>query len=310
MKPRKHPDEQAILLAHRQSGVISHAQLQSIGLPSEAGKRWKRGWTGVGPGLYCLTEPTWHSWCWAGVLNAGETGVVGGLAAAHLHRLSGRPPEVITVWHQRPSQLGRLGDADTAVVFRRAVRAGRGELPRTGVEDTLLDAAREADEDEVISLTTRALAQTATTPGQLLTAMDERQRLSHRKLLTQLCGVAAEGVESVLEWRFLELVVRAHGLPEPDRQVQLLRGTRSDCVWDQFGVVVELDGETWHKVPFRDMHRDNRLALTGRLSLRYGWHDVNFRPCEAAWLLHRALQSRGYDGPRLRCRRCRLVSMS
>ena len=310
MKTRKHPDEQAIRLAHRQAGVISHAQLQLIGLPSEAGKRWKRGWNGVGPGLYCLTDPTWHSWCWVGVLHAGETGVIGGLAAAHLHKLSPQPPESITVWHERSSRLGRLGDTDTAVVFKRAARAGRGELPRTGVEDTLLDAAREADEDEVISLTTRALAQKTTTPGRLLTAIDARQKMSHRQILTKLCGVAGEGVESVLEWRFLELVVRAHGLPEPDRQVRLLRGTRSDCVWDQFGVVVELDGEAWHKDPFRDMSRDNRLALTGRLPLHYGWYDVNFRPCETAWQLHQALQSRGYDGPRLRCRRCRLVSMS
>ena len=191
------------------------------------------------------------------------------------------------------------------VTFRRAFRRGRGELPRTGAEETVLDAAKETDEDQLVALTARALAQRLTTPGRLLAEMGDRQRLSQRRILTTLCSQAATGVESVLEWRFLTEVVRGHGLPEPVLQPTLVEHTRSDCWWSEYGVVVELDGERWHKEEFRDMHKDNRLALTGAMHLRYGWFDVTRQPCEAAKQIHLALTLQGYRGPLGGCPRCR-----
>lgn len=310
MHRRKEPSPDIHELARQQGGVVSHAQLVLLGLPPKAGRRWKRGWFSVAPGIYCLREPTWESWCWAGVLYAGPSAVTGSLAAAHWHGLTVVPPEDIVVWHERSSHLKRLGNTDTSVTFRRSQRSGRGDPPRTGVEVTLLDAAGDTNEDQIVAIATRALAQRLTTPGRLMASLSERPRLRHRSVMVQLCDSASTGVESVLEWRFLQIVVRAHALPDPERQVVLRAGTRSDCLWREFGIVVELDGRVGHGDAFRDMDRDNRLAMVGWVTLRYGWHDVTTRPCEVAWSLHQILQERGFQGSRTRCRRCQRVGVA
>ncbi len=261
-------------------------------------------------GLYCVEEPTWLSWSWAAILYAGPSSVVGGLAAAHLLGAASNPPKQITVWHGGTSALKRMGDSSWGVTFRRANRNGRGEPPRTAIDVTLLDVAAETTEDETVAAVTRAFSQGITTPGRLTAVMTSRDRVKRRRLLTQLCDEGAKGVESVLEWRFLQVVVRAHDLPPPTLQKELRRGTRSDAVWEDQGVVVELDGRLGHEQSFRDMARDNRLAMSGLQTLRYGWHDVTERPCEVAWQLHDVLMLRGWTGGRGRCDRCRKSSMS
>lgn len=185
----------------------------------------------------------------------------------------------------------------------------QGEPPRTPVDVTLMDLSDEGTEDETVAAVTRAFSQRLTTPTRLSSAMETRKRLKRRRLLTELCREASAGVESVLEWRFLEIVVRAHGLPDPTLQKELRRGTRSDAVWEDQGVVVELDGRLGHPLAFRDMARDNRLAMSGLTTLRYGWHDVTHNPCQVAWQLSQVLQSRGWPGVRNRCLRCRSARM-
>ncbi len=203
-----------------------------------------------------------------------------------------------------------MGDPAVRVVFRRGARTGRGEPPRTAALTALLDAAAEVDEDELVSLTARAISQEKLTPTQILAGLDARRATRHSALLRELCGEAGQGVESILEWRFMQEVVLAHGLPEPTRQVRLLMGSRSDAVWDEFGLVAELDGQLGHEDKFRDMARDNRLVLKGFTTLRYGWHDVRHRPCESAWQVASALQITGWTGQRERCRRCRRARMN
>lgn len=301
---RKNPDPQILELARNQAGVISQSQLEAVDFPPGAYRRWKQNWIPLVPGIHCLREPTWLSWCWAALLHAGPTGVVGGSAAAHLLGAVAGPPEQITVWHRRSSALQRIGDTGAGVTFRRAVRPGRGEPPRTPIEVTLLDLAGESTEDETVAAVTRAFSQGLTTPSRLFATLVNRQRTSRRALLTALCSEASRGIESVLEWRFLTVVVRAHRLPEPIRQQRLAAGTRSDAYWQDFGVVAELDGRLGHEQAFRDMARDNRLAMSGLQILRYGWHDVTHRPCEVAWQLREVLGSRGWVGDRGRCSRC------
>jgi very-short-patch-repair endonuclease len=76
---------------------------------------------------------------------------------------------------------------------------------------------------------------------------------------------------------------------------------RVDMAYD--GVVVELDGHLGHDSTggkFRDMDRDNAVAVGGRFVLRFGWADVHERPCGVA------RQVSGVAGiPARRCgRRC------
>ncbi len=304
MRSRKEPDRQMLEFAERRAGVLSLEQFNTKGYPSGASRRWKRGWVRLQRGIYCLHEPTWLSWCWAAILHAGPTSVVGGAAAAHLLGVVVEQPKQILVWHGRSSALTRIGDATTGVTFRRAERTGRGEPRRTSIDDTLLDLAAESSEAATVSAITRAFSQGLTKPSRLLALCAARKQVSQRSLVVALCGEASRGVESILEWRFLAVVVRGHHLPEPILQAPLAAGTRSDAFWNDYGVVVELDGKLGHEQVFRDMARDNRLAISGLQTLRYGWHDVTQWPCGVARQLASVLELRGWAGRSARCDRC------
>lgn len=310
MHARKHPTTDVLRLAEAQAGVISSAQLTALKAPPGSVRRWRAQWVPMGFGLYCLTSPTWTSWCWAGLLRGGAGSAIGGLAAAHLDGLIEKAPQQITVWHPHRCVLTSLDDASVRVVFRRAARSAAGDPTRTHVLTTIIDAAAEADEDTLVSLVATALKNQKVTTTSLLDAMEGRPRMRQRSLLQALCDEGAAGVESVLEWRFRTEVILAHGLPEPVRQAPVVGGTRSDNVWEAYALVAETDGKLGHEESFRDMQRDNRLAFEGWMTLRYGWHDVTTRPCEAASQLARALQGRGWDGIRRRCRRCRRAGVS
>lgn len=307
MHSRKEPEAEILKLAAKQAGVISHGQLEWSGYPAGAGRRWKRDWVRLQRGIYCLHEPSWLSWCWAAMLHAGPTSVVGSWAAAHLLGVVAEPPSRILVWHDRASALEPIGGSAAGVVFRRGKRSGRGEPRRTPIEVTLLDIAAEATENESVAIITRAFSQGLTKPARLLAECHRRKKVSHRAVVVALCQEASCGVESVLEWRFLNSVIRRHRLPEPKRQAHLVSGTRSDAFWQEQGVVVELDGRLGHEQAFRDMARDNRLAMSGLQTLRYGWHDVAQRPCGVAQQLGEVLVARGWTGAGRMCAACRIV---
>ncbi|MCC2594424.1 endonuclease domain-containing protein [Tessaracoccus sp. OS52] len=305
MPTRKDPPDALLRLALRRAGVLTRAQVKAHDRHGKAQRRWIDGWTTMAPGYYCIEEPTWLSWCWAGLLRSGETGVISGAAAGHLHGFVSDAPSTITVFHARSVALAPMGDDAVSLVLRRGDRQGRATPTRASVEVALLDLAGESNEAETVAATTRALAEGMTKPTKLLDALEQRGRVRHHKVLAELCAEASGGVESVLEWRFLQDVVRAHRLPEPARQLSLLAGTRSDNVWEEHRLVVELDGRAGHEEAFRDMDRDNRVALRGLTTLRYGWHDVTTRACAVAAEVVAALGLGGWRGPGVRCSSCR-----
>lgn len=306
---KKEPDDALMQLAGERAGVLTRADLLPFDRHDRAMRRWIQSWTTLAPGFYCTQEPTWDSWCWAGLLRAGDTGVVSGEAAGYLHGFVKEAPKRIVIHHRRERALAPMGH-DVTVQFRRSERAGRLSPARASVEVALLDMLKEADEQEVIMAVTRALADRFTTGPRVLAELAKRERSPRRGLVERLCEETAKGVESVLEWRFLELVVRAHGLPEPQRQATVVDGTRSDNLWEEFGLVVELDGRLGHEDKFRDMQRDNRAMLKGYTTLRYGWHDVLNRPCEVAAEILTALQARGWVGVTVSCPGCRAAALA
>ena len=109
------------------------------------------------------------------------------------------------------------------------------------------------------------------------------------------------GDHSVLEFRYHRDVERAHGLPEPARQVEFAaRGGRSgrrDRVYPE-GVVVELDGRLAHPAENRqkDKARDNAAAADGQQSLRYDWAAVTQHPCATAAEVAEVLRRHGWRG--------------
>ena len=117
-----------------------------------------------------------------------------------------------------------------------------------------------------------------------------------------------DGVESTLEFAYRRDVERAHGCCHPARQVSVTEGTRSDGVYEEFGVVIELDGRVGHDgvvQTFRDLERDNAHAELNLITLRYGSSDIRGKPCEVAAQVAAVLRSRGWTGEYDGCPRCR-----
>lgn len=292
----------ALAVARRQAGVLALGQLGELSEGSIRGLR-KRWWR-LGDGLYCLQEPTWLSAAWAGLLRAGPGSVLGGVAAAHLEGLVHRPPGELAVWVAPNRSLRPLPVAKWLVRFRRGERRGWGMPPSTRVEDTVVDAARELDEDSVVALAARALVLGRTTGARLLTAVDGPMHLPHRVALRALCREQTTGIESILEWRYLGRVERAHGLPAPERQASPGSGSRLDMLYRDCGLAVEVDGRAFHDTA-SDMRRDNRhLVDFDIVTLRYTWDDVMHRPCQVAAEVVTALRRRGWPGTMASCRRC------
>ena len=127
-----------------------------------------------------------------------------------------------------------------------------------------------------------------------------------RELLVDALSDVADGVESVLEFRYVRRVERPHGLPEARRQSVIVIGglrRRTDNDYEPFGVVVELDGRLGHEGNgvFRDRTRDNITTVSGKVSLRFGWADVDAQACEVAQDVAVLLWSRGWRGRLTRC---------
>jgi hypothetical protein len=102
-------------------------------------------------------------------------------------------------------------------------------------------------------------------------------------------------------------VERAHGLPEPDRQVPFTakdgRHGRRDRMYQEYGVVVELDGRLAHPEEnrWKDKARDNAAAAARQQSLRYDWAAVTQRPCATAAEVAGVLRNHGWQGRPVAC---------
>jgi len=295
-------------LAGNQCGVVSRSQALRAGLTTDMIKfRLRSGrWRLMHRGVYVTFTgtPGRGARLWAAVLSAGPGAMLSHQSAAELQGLVDRAtnPIHVTVPHDR-----RVLVAEGISLHRsgRAVEAmeQRSYPPRTRVEETVLDLTQTAKTfDDVCGWVTRAIARELTDETRLNAAMSGRLRLRWRTDLSQLIAAAAAGDHSVLEFRYHRDVERAHGLPEPARQVPFTkpggRRGRRDRVYEPFGVVIELDGRLAHQPEdqWRDQTRDNAAAVDGKQSLRYGWSQVKWQPCETAAEVASVLRRHGWGG--------------
>jgi hypothetical protein len=300
-------------LARYQNGVISRSQALRAGLTVDMIKfrvisdRWRQ----IYPGVYATFTgtPGRGAQLWAAVLTAGRGAVLSHETAAELHRLIDRPVDGVhvTVPVQR-----RVIPISGVMIHRsaRALEAMQGQTypPRTKVEETVLDLAQTAATfDDVCGWVTRAFARDLTDEARLLAAMNQRARLRWRADLRELVAAAASGDHSVLEFRYERDVERAHGLPTAALQVPFTkpngRSGRRDRVYQEFAVVVELDGRAAHpdENQRHDKARDNAAAVDGKQTLRYDWTDVRHRPCATAAQVARVLRIHGWQGEPTPC---------
>jgi len=294
-----HADGRVATLAGRQGGVITYAQLRTLGvgrgaiehrLLSGSLHRRHRGVYVVG---HLAKAPLVEEF--AAVLACPDGSLVSHHAAAALHGL--RPPVVppidVTVRRGDPRRhpgirihavSTQLDPADTLV------RAG---LPITAPARTLLDLAA--------VLTARDL-RWAMEEARVLRVVAERdlqavmERYPRQRGVGLLRGaVGSTGSEprmtrSEAERRLIDLIDAA-GLPAPALNARIA-GLEVDTLWRSERLVVEVDGYAFHsgRTAFeRDRRRDAALQSAGLRVTRLSWRQLTEEPLAVAVLLTRLL---------------------
>ncbi len=295
-------------LARRQNGVISRPQALRAGVSPDVIKfRVSRGrWRQIHPGVYAtFTGPSGRSArLWAAVLSAGSGTVLSHETAAELHGLTDKAAGTIHV--TVPWQRKVIAVPDVSIHRSRhseELAQGHAYPPRTKIDETVLDLTQAARTfDDVCAWVTRAFARDLTDEERLRTAMGNRAKLRWRADLHEFIAAAAGGGHSVLEFRYDRDVERAHGLPKPSLQAWFAgadghRGRR-DRVYEEYGVVIELDGKLGHQAEdqWKDKARDNAAAAAGKQSLRYGWTHVKWQACQTAVQVATVPRLHGWDG--------------
>lgn len=162
--------------------------------------------------------------------------------------------------------------------------------------------------DDACGWITRACGRRLTTGEKLRAALAVRRKMRWRAGIGDVLAAAGEGIQSVLEYRYLRDVERAHGLPRSRHQVRAVIGGKvayRDVYYDEYFLAVELDGRLAHpdEERWRDSLRDNEASARGIVTARYGWRDVYSHPCETAMLQAQILRRRGWEGAPRPCSR-------
>lgn len=291
----------------QRDGVVTRGQLGEAGLGRHDIERLirRRGLRQVHPGVYVdHTGPlTFEQRIWAAVAACAPAVVCGptllapdpGAALVHVAIDASRrvnPPAGV-----RLHRVRGLG----------AMAQWKAEPPRMRREDAvMLEVGAAASELDVVRLLSDAARDRAIGVHRLREAFPRHRRIRRRAFVSALLDDLETGVDSVLEWGYVERVERAHGLPTPVRQSpRRTAGGREfrDQEYVEFGVVVELDGRThdsWD-AQNRDAGRDLADIASGRVPVRLRWRQVFGTPCETAGQLDALLRRRGWTG---RARRC------
>jgi predicted transcriptional regulator of viral defense system len=293
-------------IAQSQSGAISRRQLLDAGVESQTiFRRLTSGrWQQLYRGVYAVFTgpPPRETWLWAALLRAGPGAVLSHLTAAELHGLIDYPGESVFVTVPSTRRITMRG-----IVVRmsgrvaEATQPGR-EPPRTSVEETVFDLTGLAETfDDACGWITRAVGRRLTTAERLTEALAQRRKMRWRARLADVLAAAGDGIHSVLEYRYLRDVERAHGLPRSRHQVRMViegKVVYRDAYYEQYRLAVELDGRLAHpdEERWRDRRRDNQAGVDGIQTVRYDWQDVRGHPCETALLQARILRRRGWPG--------------
>jgi hypothetical protein len=304
--------DQALALAGEQAGVIARRQLLALGLtPAQARAAVEAGrWQRLLPGAYLThTGPAPEpARLWAAVLAAGAGAVVGPPGTLWLKGLLPDLPPTIEVWvpHRRHVQgaVGlRLRRSRTLALAAHPV----ARPPQLRLERAVLEAVRQIPRTEqAVDLLICAVQQRRTTAERLLAELATYRAHPSRAMICDVLAEVRDGVRSQLERRWLLRVERPHDLPRGLLNVAepTADGVRyRDVSYPRWHLVCELDGREAHpgEQAFRDRARDNRVAVGGRYTLRYGWREVAGDPCGVALEVASVLHRNGWSGRPVAC---------
>ena len=269
-------------LAGQQRGLVTRAQLLELGLTRHAIDNWVRSGRlhALHRGVYLLgyAKPSEGARELAALLACGPGAVVShGSAAALWHLLPGWPSDVdvtLAGRHCGPKRGIRIHRVVT--LDRRDVRR-LGGIPVTTPARTLLDVAAALPARNLEQALAEAQARGLMRRADLASLLARHpSRPGTRPLRRLLEADAAPALtRSEAEERFLALI-RAAELPPPEVNAGLA-GYEVDFLWREQGLVVEVDGFTFHgsRAAFeRDRRRDTDLTARGFRVIRVTWRQI------------------------------------
>jgi hypothetical protein len=276
-------------------------------------------WRSVYPSVYATFNGplSRDTRLWAAVRWAGDGAMLSHQTAAEIHGIIDKPLGTnihVTVPHdRRPAQH----KPTRGIVIHRSDQSqaqfvGPFQLPRTRVEDTVLDLATAAPTfDHAYTWIARAVSRKLVTVDALRAALAVRRRVRWRKWLNDSFDESRGGIHSPLERRYVRDVESAHGLPKSQHQARRQINGKAhykDTWYPEYRVAVEVDGPAYHqyeRVQF-DKDRDNaNLATDDVKTFRFGPVAVTERACETAAMVAVTLQRNGWQGFPRPCRRSR-----
>ena len=293
-----------------QAGVISRAQLHECEVSANEIRRKlrRRELVKVHPGVYVdHTGPlTWIQRAWAATLACAPAALCDESALRAAEGPGRRTydddrPLAVAIDHSR-----RMADPDGVRITRVVDLADQvlwnTSPPRQRPEHATLRLAAAAEREiDAVGHLSNAVGSRLTTGARLAGALATVPRIRRRDFLEAVVADVTDGTCSALEHGYLVNVERPHGLPAAMRQFrESLKGPLyRDALYDELGVIVELDGRMFHSKASQhdaDLERDLDAAVTRRTTIRLGWGQAYDRACSTAFKLGALFADRGWDG--------------
>jgi len=291
-------------LADEQAGVVSRIQLYALGVPrgrvraNVRARRWRR----VGSQSISLTTGplTRAAQEWAAVFEAGPRAFLDGASSLVAAGLRGFTEPAIRVSVPRGARVRRARGLD----IRQTRRWQADDVTATGVPRSrpAVAAVRGAlwalSDKQAALLLTMAVQQGLVDAPSLGVELLRIKRDRRRGLLHAVVLDLLDGVRSVGEAEFKRLC-RRHDLPAPSRQV-VRKGRNGtyylDASWDDWGVVVEVDGiqHAWAQNQVGDALRQNDVTLSHARVLRLPLLGLRVAPDEFFGQIRGALAQAGW----------------
>ena len=242
--------------------------------------------------VYFLTDRPGERSRWlAAVLHCGLDALLACESAAALWQLIerdlGRPHVIVP--HRRITKPPRAIRVHRSSTLHEEDRDEVDLIPVTSLFRTLDDLARRVNDGTLRG----ALRQAERRYHADLGALYEYARARRLRKMLELYLPGEGRTDSPLESLFLTVCARST-LPSPDRQ-RRAAGGRADFIWDDLGLIVEVDGYDPHRglVAFReDRLRDRRNQREGRTTLRFTYGDLKQIPDEVVADLNAAHRER------------------
>jgi very-short-patch-repair endonuclease len=290
-------------LARRQHGVVSGAQLRTLGLGRGALQRGleARRLLPVHRGVYAVGHArlTARGWFWAAVLACGgpEAAVLSHRSAASVWELLPTPSGAVEVTTLRDSASKPGVRVHESATLDRVADVWRDPdgLATTTVTRTLIDLADVLSAQRLRRAVHRAEILRLLDAGALrarLEVVPGRRTRALEAIVAELAAREPEITRSELEHRFLALVDQ-FGLPRP-RVNAVIVGLEVDFLWPDGRLIAETDGAATHLTPSafeEDRRRDAALAVAGYRVVRFTRRRVVQQPQAVAATL-RALLAR------------------